>query len=207
MAISVFPAAGGGGGATKIEKVDLIKATGTWTCPADVTKIEVFLCGGGGGGASGGNGFGGGGGGSLRYDVLDVTPGTTYTVTIGAGGAANATGAASSFGNLLSINGGTHGIAGNDNNLGQRGGWGRGLGSGAAWGGSNNQLAGASPAGFKYGGAGGGVQGGGGGGGGSSEWGVPGVVNSGGGGAGGGGGITGAAGGSGVCEIRYWSAL
>lgn len=61
----------------------------TWTCPANVTSIEVLVVAGGGGGGSGdgGGGMGGGGGGGVVYNSnYPVTPGTVYTVTVGAGG-------------------------------------------------------------------------------------------------------------------------
>jgi len=60
-----------------------------WTVPSGVYKISV-VCIGGGGGASGGRSYGagaGGGGGALRYvNNIDVTPGETLTVVVGAGG-------------------------------------------------------------------------------------------------------------------------
>lgn len=91
----------------------IFTSSGTWTCPAGVTKILIRgrpgSAGGGGGGAGGlgfvGNPGGGGGGGaagrpggssSVVEAYINVTPGTTYTVTVGAGGA-----------------GGTGGVAGN----------------------------------------------------------------------------------------------
>lgn len=70
---------------------------GTWTCPADVSEVELFGCGGGGGGGSGAytigyfNSGGGGGGASIPTSVVvPVTPGQIYNVEIGAGGAAGA---------------------------------------------------------------------------------------------------------------------
>lgn len=64
-------------------------STGTWTCPAGVTSIDVEAW--GAGGAGGGNtantdGSGGGGGGAYSKSTIAVTPGTTYTVTVGTGG-------------------------------------------------------------------------------------------------------------------------
>jgi hypothetical protein len=67
--------------------------SGTWTCPAGVTSVTVQCWGGGGAGGSGTNGntsanaAGGGGGGAFAQSTLSVTPGTQYTVTVGAGGA------------------------------------------------------------------------------------------------------------------------
>jgi len=64
--------------------------TGSWTAPAGVTSVTVDAWGGGGGG--GGNsttaqGGGGGGGGAFARKVVTVSPSTSYTVTVGAGGA------------------------------------------------------------------------------------------------------------------------
>lgn len=113
MAISVI---GGAAPAARYERTDRITSTQSWTAPADVTRVEIILCGGGGGGseiASSSIG-GGGGGGSVDYSVLTVTPLTAYTITIGAGGAGRQNslggtgfdGGSSSFGALLTIGGG-----------------------------------------------------------------------------------------------------
>ena len=61
--------------------------TTTWTCPADVTSVEVLVVAGGG---SGGSRIGGGGGaGGLIYNsAYSVSPGNNYTVTVGSGGTA-----------------------------------------------------------------------------------------------------------------------
>lgn len=75
----------------------------TWTCPAGITCIFLRGVGGGGGGGRGGPGFsgftsrsspGGGAGGGARETtiVVPVTPGVTYEIYIGDGGA-GATGA------------------------------------------------------------------------------------------------------------------
>lgn len=75
-------------------------ASTTWTAPAGVTSARSFARGGSGGGGSGGTGSGGsttqggaggGGGGSGGAAVsisvpLTVSPGTSYTITIGSGG-------------------------------------------------------------------------------------------------------------------------
>jgi hypothetical protein len=71
-------------------------ASTTWTAPTGVTSIEALVVAGGGGGAGGyttggtggpGNGAGGGGGGTVASSSsLSVTPGTTYTLTVGAAG-------------------------------------------------------------------------------------------------------------------------
>lgn len=65
-------------------------ATDTWQCPAGITSVTVECWGGGGagGGASSASiGGGGGGGGAYSISTLTLTPGTIYTVTVGAGAA------------------------------------------------------------------------------------------------------------------------
>ena len=85
----------------------------TWTAPQDVTSVEVLVVGGGGGG--GYSGGGGGGAGGVVYNAnYPVTPGTTYPVIIGAGGAGGTTfaringvnGNNSSFGTITAFGGG-----------------------------------------------------------------------------------------------------
>jgi len=59
----------------------------TWTAPARVTSVSVVCVGGGGGPAANSNGATGGGGGGLGWkNNIAVTPGTGYTVVVGAGG-------------------------------------------------------------------------------------------------------------------------
>lgn len=67
----------------------------TWTAPTGATLVDVIACGGGGGGGGGAQTStnanyyslgGGGGGGQVVRGSTAVTPGTTYTVTVGAGG-------------------------------------------------------------------------------------------------------------------------
>ena len=61
--------------------------TSTWTCPAGITSIEVLVVGGGGGGGGSHGGGGGGGAGGVVYHLAkSVVPGTTYNITVGAGG-------------------------------------------------------------------------------------------------------------------------
>lgn len=75
--------------------------TTTWVAPAGTTSVIVEAWGGGGGGGSGtaSRGAGGGGGGAYASSTVAVTAGTTYTVIIGSGGAADANGTPSNFGN------------------------------------------------------------------------------------------------------------
>lgn len=64
-----------------------ITTSGTWTVPAGVTQIDLFLVGGGGGGWSyykyGGSGC------TNHCQKITVIPGQTLTITIGAGGKSN----------------------------------------------------------------------------------------------------------------------
>ena len=86
-----------------------------WTAPTGVTSVEVLVIAGGGGGGSD-LGGGGGAGGLIYNSNFSVTPGTAYTVTVGAGGAgggavrqSNSTGTNGSnsiFGSLTAIGGG-----------------------------------------------------------------------------------------------------
>jgi len=92
--------------------------TSYWTCPTDVTSVEVLVvAGGGGGGAhnSSDKGGGGGGAGGLIYNTsYPVVPGTTYPIVIGAGGAGATAGSSSNgsnglnsqFGSLVAVGGG-----------------------------------------------------------------------------------------------------
>ena len=73
-----------------------------WTAPCDVTSIQVecWGAGGGGGGASGNPSAGGGGSGGayVKHTSIPVTPGTTYTITVGAGGTVSSSAAGNSGG-------------------------------------------------------------------------------------------------------------
>ena len=66
--------------------------TYSWTAPAGVTSVCVVCVGGGGSGAWQTNAIspqGGSGGGLGWKNNIAVTPGQTYTVVVGAGGAAD----------------------------------------------------------------------------------------------------------------------
>jgi hypothetical protein len=104
--------------------VKVFLQSGTFVVPANVSQIRVRVHGAGGsGGAVAGGGRNrvatGGGGGGLAIKTLNVTPGTSYTVTVGTGGArasangtnAGSAGGTSSFGSVCSATGGSGGAA------------------------------------------------------------------------------------------------
>lgn len=104
-----------GGSGKKRLITEILTWSQKWKCPEGVTSINVRLFGGGGGTYSyshvdlGEVSVGGGCGGHMAYSELTVTPNEEYTVTIGTcGGISYNTlnGGASSFGNLLTANGG-----------------------------------------------------------------------------------------------------
>jgi hypothetical protein len=115
----------------------------SWTVPAGVRSIDVFAVGGGGGGGGSdtvdgtpyNRGSGGGGGYTTIMLSQAVTPGSSISVTIGAGGAGGTTnkqgttGGTSSFGAIASANGGVGGMYGkNSGRVGGDGGAGGGAG-------------------------------------------------------------------------------
>jgi len=136
--------------------------SGSWTCPSGVTSVQALVVAGGGGGASGG----GGAGGVLYSSSVAVTPGVTYPIFVGQGGAGglcdsgNAassvalSGGNSNFANLIAIGGGrganTNGTGGS---FWQQGGPG-GSGGGAAADSGGTNLGGAGT--YSQGNAGGG---------------------------------------------------
>lgn len=106
----------------------IFTTSGSWICPAGITSIIVLGQGGGGGGGAGGlfptSSIGGGGGMAtfLVPRIIEVVPGTTYTITIGAGGtgASRSTpsvpgqvGGNTSFGSLATFYGARYGVNGN----------------------------------------------------------------------------------------------
>lgn len=113
----------------------LFTSSGTFFVPIGVNKISVAVLGGGGGGAAGTGSFNGpaAGGGGLAWGSLDVTPGDSFTVTVGAGGGLDAHGVASSF-----SNGGTVNIIGGGGLRGSSGGAG-GVPSGGDGGGTGGE--------------------------------------------------------------------
>lgn len=116
----------------------------SWTCPQGVTSVAVLVVAGGGGGGSGTGGGGGGAGGVIYNSSYSVTPGSSYSIAIGAGGQGsinNSTqatnGGNSVFDTLTAIGGGYGGnesaVAGQRNgNSGGSGGGGTYNGTGGA---------------------------------------------------------------------------
>jgi len=119
----------------------------TWTCPTGVTEIELLIVGGGGAGsrAHTTNTCGGGGAGGLIYKPnLEVSPGTSYTVTVGAGGTGTNPG-----GNALGGDGGDSSFVGGGINLVGDGG-GRGAGNQPAYPTTNANAGGSGGGGGSY---------------------------------------------------------
>ena len=70
----------------KTTQIQTFNSTDNWTAPAGVTEIDYLIVAGGGGGGT--NRGGGGGAGGFRVGTgQSVSAGTTYTMTVGAGGA------------------------------------------------------------------------------------------------------------------------
>jgi hypothetical protein len=142
-----------------------------WTVPPNVYTISMKMCGGGGGGAGGstysagiagqyGYGVSGGGGGGAAAGIIEnlsVTPGSTFLITVGAGGNGGAgqtgnsgTGANGSTGGTTIVLGDTYGFF-------VSGGRGGGLNLGYGQGQATTYVSASSSIGFRYinGGAGG----------------------------------------------------
>jgi hypothetical protein len=143
--------------------------TTNWIAPAGVTSIEYLVVGGGGGGGNGydSGGGGGGAGGMVLTGTLSVTPGQSYTITVGYGGTGgadtrtnnNGTDGSDSVFDTVTALGGGYGGGSRTNNPGP-------AGVGAGIGGSGQIGSSAAPVGGN-GGAGGNAGGGGGGAGGT----------------------------------------
>lgn len=135
--------------------------TSSFTVPCGVTSITVQVWGGGGAGGGGSvtsaNGGSGGGGGGYCTQVISVTPGSTISYTVGAGGVGGTgnggNGGSSSFGSV-SATGGTGGA--------ENGGAAGIGGTGCTSNGSNGVISTSSTGGVGGGGANGGAGGAGG---------------------------------------------
>ena len=90
--------------------------TYTWVCPPGITQVVVTLSGGGGSGCHDASNPGGGGGAGCLTVISSVTPGTSYTVVCGAGGAGTSTTSGNAGGNStfngLTAQGGAAGYTG-----------------------------------------------------------------------------------------------
>jgi hypothetical protein len=104
---STWTSAAGGGYAGFSTVV--FEASGSWTPPSGITRAVITCMGGGGGGGTANGVMGGSGGFGIVY-ITGLSG--TYTVTVGAGGAATAAGGTSSFGSIISCTGGGGGGAG-----------------------------------------------------------------------------------------------
>lgn len=120
-----------------------VAGTYSWICPAGVTSVSAVCVGGGSGGNNVQSGGGGGGGGLGYANNMPVTPGTSYTVTVGSGGPAGLFGSvtaaqASSFIDATGYGGGNYGsgggFAGNGGGYGGNGGWYSGGGGAGGYG-------------------------------------------------------------------------
>lgn len=110
MLVNAFPE----GKKAKPYVTEEITTSGTWTVPEGVHEVEVMLFGGGGAGyyrqSSSVNSGGGGGSGYMNRGKFYVTPGQQIPVTIGAGATDySSDGGTTSFGDMLSANGGQSG--------------------------------------------------------------------------------------------------
>jgi hypothetical protein len=140
-----------------IEITEIFTTVGstTWTTPIGVTSVEYLVVAGGGGGGNGYDNAGGGGGagGMVLTGTINVTPGQSYTITVGDGGIGGANARANNagtdgensvFGSITALGGGkgqgsrTGGVAGSaqvSNTTAPTGGAGSGGGNGGKGGG------------------------------------------------------------------------
>lgn len=148
--------------ATTGKSIYIFTSSGTFTVPKGVSAIDIFCVGGGGGGGSSRNSnsdsawdrqaSGGGGGGGYTKTKLKypVASGSTYGITVGAGGVGGIAndsstlkgsgkrGGTSKFGSILYVEGGWGGGGGYDSKGGYGGSGGSGGGGGNAGGEDNN---------------------------------------------------------------------
>jgi hypothetical protein len=94
---------------------NIYTADDTWVCPSNVMAVLLDGVAGGGGGGGGQDsilgtpGYGGGGG-AFKRQIVAVTPGLTYTITVGAAGAAGAADAAGTDGTATTFAQGATGL-------------------------------------------------------------------------------------------------
>jgi hypothetical protein len=93
---------------TTIGGMEVYIGNNNWqTIASTAYAVDYLIAAGGGGGGGNNSGAGGGAGGLITSSGLSVTPGTSYAVTIGAGGTSTPTnGTNSSFGGQTAIGGG-----------------------------------------------------------------------------------------------------
>jgi len=119
--------------------INLFNGTGSsnWIAPSGVSSVEFLLVAGGGGGWDS-YGAGGGGGGVIYNASFPVVVGTTYTLSIGAGGGYGAMGTNSTFSTYTAVGGGWGGgqDGGDSHKIGTLGGSGGGSAVGFAAGGN-----------------------------------------------------------------------
>jgi len=103
------------GGSNVFTTMAVYTSSTTWTVPSGITKIKLHATGGGAGGYGGSASYGGDGGpsGGTAIGYFSVTPGVSYTITIGAGGAGGTGGNRGSAGGNTTFVGTGISIAGN----------------------------------------------------------------------------------------------
>ena len=108
----------GVGGGLQSMQVFTTAGSNTWTKPAGISKVRVYVTGAGGGGGGGNdswNSGGGGGAGGTAIEIIDVSSVSSVTVTVGTGGnggtggVGGSDGSSSSFGTYCTANGGEGG--------------------------------------------------------------------------------------------------
>lgn len=147
----------------------IFPSSANWVCPPNVSTVQAECWGAGGGGGGGNAGAnvngGGGGGGAYTLGTASVTPGTSYTINVGAAGSAGGAGGGNGTAggdtyfkdtSTILAKGGGAGLAGSPGNGGAGGSSASGVGttlhSGGTGGNGNN-------AGTNQGGGGGGSAG------------------------------------------------
>jgi hypothetical protein len=119
--VQTTAAIAGGAGFGGAPNASIFTATGFWICPPGIYKVRVTVVGGGGGayGYGSAEAYWSGGNGGSAIGLFAVTPGTTYNLVVGTGGAAGAgnpgggtpggNGGTSSFASFCSATGGIGG--------------------------------------------------------------------------------------------------
>jgi hypothetical protein len=129
------------GFASGLASVQTFTSSGTWTRPSDITKVIMEVQGAGGSGSNWSNNdyVQAGSGGGYAKKLLDVSSISTSTITVGAGGAAQASATtAGSNGGLSSWADGTNTITGSGGTGGTASGGNTDIAGGAATGGDIN---------------------------------------------------------------------